>query len=211
MSVLTSVGIRTRIFSEEDSHKRLTVTPLLEPKEQIQGGSLDIRLGNHFLTFERGRLGLIDPISRASNKEAPATERKQYVPLTQSFIIHPNQFVLGCSLEYFGLPNDLIGNVVGRSSWGRLGLVIATASVVHAGYRGVITLELTNLGEVPVSVYPGWTIAQIIFQEMLQTQGEEGESDITSYSLAVRPEASKLSPPSRLLKLIKAAKDQSEA
>lgn len=211
VSVLTSAAIRDRIFSENNSQKRLTVTPLLEPEEQIQGGSLDIRLGNHFLLFERGNQGLIDPIYQTGINEVRATERKQYIPLTQYLVIHPNQFVLGCSLEYFGLPNDLLGNVVGRSSWGRLGLVIATASAIHAGYRGIITLELTNLGEVPIAVYPSWPIAQIFFSEVLQTQDEEGESDITPYSLSVRPEASKLSPPSRLLKLIEAAKDQSEA
>lgn len=200
MSVLTSAEITNRIFSEKNSCKRLTVTPLLEPKDQIRGGSLDIRLGNHFLVFERGKLGYVDPMHPATT-----TERKQYVPLGQYFVVHPNQFVLGCSLEYLGLPNDLVGYVVGRSSWGRLGLVTATAFGVHAGYRGVITLELTNLGEVPVYIYPGWAIAQIFFHEVIATEGNGGESDITSYLLSVRPEASKLSPPPRLLKLTKAA------
>lgn len=202
MSVLTSSDIHNRILHEKDPRRRLTVTPLLEPEEQICGGSLDIRLGNHFLIFERGKLGEINPIQLSNVNEVPETERKLYVPLTKSLVIHPDQFVLGCSLEYLGLPNDLVGYVVGRSSWGRLGLVIATAFAVHAGYRGIITLELTNLGEVPVRVYPGWAIAQIFFHEVSETEGTTGESDITPYSLSVRPEASKLLPPKRLLELI---------
>lgn len=205
MSVLTSAEITRRIFSEKNPRKRLTVTPLLEPKDQIQGGSVDIRLGNHFLVFERGKVGYVDPMHQA-DREAPTTERRQYVPLGQHFVVHPNQFVLGCSLEYLGLPNNLVGYVVGRSSWGRLGLVTATAFGVHARYRGVITLELTNLGEVPVYIYPGWAIAQIFFHEVLTTEGDGGEPDITSYLLSVRPEPSKLSPPIRLLKLNKEAK-----
>ncbi len=210
MSVLTSAEIKNRILLEKDPHKRLTVTPLLEPKEQIQGGSLDIRLGNHFLLFERGKLGYVNPIHLA-DREASTTERKQYVPLGQYLVVHPNQFVLGCSLEYLGLPNNLIGYVLGRSSWGRLGLVTATAFGIHAGYRGVLTLELANLGEVPVYIYPGWAIAQIFFHEVLPTEGDGGESDITPYLLSVRPEPSKLSPPVRLLKFIEAAEDQSNA
>lgn len=211
MSILTSADIKKRIFCEKEPRRRLTVTPLLELEEQIKGGSLDIRLGNHFLVFERGRLGTVDPMHPATSKETPPTERKEYIPLTKYLIVHPNQFVLGCSLEYFGLPNDLVGYVIGRSSWGRLGLVIATAFAVHAGYRGVITLELTNLGEVPVLVYPGWAIAQMFFHEVCDTKGVGGESDITPYILSVRPEASRLTIPIRLQKLIESAESQSEA
>lgn len=208
MSILKSADIKNRILNEKRPSKRLTVTPLLEPEEQIHGGSLDIRLGNHFLILERGMLGQIDPMNQTNVMEEPGTERKLYIPLTKSLVIHPDQFVLGCSLEYLGLPNDLVGYVVGRSSWGRLGLVIATAFGVHAGYKGVITLEITNLGEVPVCVYPGWPIAQMFFHEVLQTEGADEETDITPYLLSVRPESSRLIPPKSLQNLWKQTKDQ---
>jgi dCTP deaminase len=202
VSVLTSAHIKDLIFNERNTKRRLTVTPLLDPEEQIQGGSLDIRLGNHFLVYERGKLGLVDPANGANQKETYGTERREYVQLGKSFIVHPAQFVLGCSLEYFGLPYHVVGYVVGRSSWGRLGLVIATAFGVHAGYRGVITLELTNLGEVPVRIYPGWPIAQIFFHEVKQDEDAAIETDLTPYSLSVRPEPSTLSVPTCLRELI---------
>lgn len=68
-------------------------------------------------------------------------------------------------MEYIKLPNDILGYIIGRSSWGRLGLVIATATLIHPGFAGVITFELTNLGDVPIALYPGIRIAQLSFHK----------------------------------------------
>ncbi|HLM61071.1 MAG TPA: hypothetical protein VK308_09720, partial [Pyrinomonadaceae bacterium] len=75
--------------------------------------------------------------------------------------LHPHQFVLAATLEYVSVPYDYYALVLGRSSWGRLGLNIATATTVHAGYRGCITLELRNLGETPLPLKVGLRIAQL--------------------------------------------------
>jgi len=99
------------------------------------------------------------------------------------------------------LPRDLAAFVVGRSSWGRLGLVVATAIGVHPGYRGIITLELTNLGEVPILLYPGWPIAQVFFQTLLADPNcsvAGCDLDNSRYSLAVKPEMSRLVEPEDL-------------
>jgi dCTP deaminase len=88
------------------------------------------------------------------------------VPLGDAVTIHPHQFILGVTLEYIRLPSDLMAYVVGRSSFGRLGLIIATAIGVHPHFFGALTLELRNLGEAPVRLYPGQTIAQLFFHEL---------------------------------------------
>jgi len=80
-------------------------------------------------------------------------------------MLHPNQFIIGSTLEYIKLPNDVFAHIIGRSSWGRLGLIIATATLIHPGFAGVVTLELTNVGEVPISLFPGLRIAQISFHK----------------------------------------------
>jgi dCTP deaminase len=89
-----------------------------------------------------------------------------YVPLGDAVTIHPHQLILALTLEYIRLPSDLMAYVVGRSSFGRLGLIIATAIGVHPHFFGPLTLELRNLGEVPVRLYPGQTIAQLFFHEL---------------------------------------------
>ncbi|GAH46269.1 unnamed protein product, partial [marine sediment metagenome] len=92
-----------------------------------------------------------------------------YVPLGNDFILHPNQFVLGITLEWIHFPKDLAGYVIGRSSWGRQGLIIATATGVHPGFSGCLVLELSNSGEVPIHIYPGLRIAQL-FVHRLETE-----------------------------------------
>src|SRR5439155_26160938 len=98
------------------------------------------------------------------------------ISLHDQFIIHPGQLVLGATLEYLSLPKTVAASVEGRSSWGRLGLIIATACSVAPGFKGCITLELVNDGEVPLVLYPGVRIAQLIFHRTLKSASyREGE------------------------------------
>ena len=87
-------------------------------------------------------------------------------PTCEPFILHPRAFVLAVTLEWMRLPNDIAGSVVGRSSWGRHGLIIATATGVHPSFTGCLTLELTNVGEVPITIKPGTTICQIFLHRV---------------------------------------------
>ncbi len=90
------------------------------------------------------------------------------VPIGKPLWLHPGQFVLGATLEYLRFPDDLAADVVGRSSWGRLGLLVATAVLVQPGYRGTLTLELVNHGDGPIALYPGSRIAQLVVSPVLE-------------------------------------------
>lgn len=137
------------------------VTPTISPKSQYGQNSVDLRLGCSFLVSIPSRYTHIDP---APGKDAlPLKNYYQeiHVPISSEFVLHPHQFVLAGVLEYVCLPHDYYGLVLGRSTWGRLGLNIATATTVQAGYRGCLTLELRNLGESPLPLKVGVRIAQL--------------------------------------------------
>ena len=142
MSVLGNKRIRT-LLSDVDISQRLIVTPLLMDT-QIGEASIDIRLGNDFIITRRGNLSSIDPATSSIKEHRYQT--KHYTNLKQRFYLHPNELVLAGTLEYFKLPINVAGFVTSRSSWGRAGLVIATATAVHPGFTGTITLDLINRG-----------------------------------------------------------------
>lgn len=144
-------------LASPDPDKRLYVTPLLDRATQIGPGSIDLRLGSEFIEVSRRQEGVIDPVRTTT---VPKTESYD-VPLGESLILHPGHFMLGATLEFLRLPSNFAGQVLGRSSWGRLGLVVATAVTVQPGFRGCLTLELQNLGSVPMRLYPGLRIAQL--------------------------------------------------
>ena len=142
---------------------RLVITPLLDADNQIGETSVDVRLGNEFiLTRKRtfSSLNLRQPVE--IKNEITKYQERIRIELRREFILHPNQLVLGSTLEYIRLPADIGCYVIGRSSWGRVGLVIATATAVAPNFKGAITLELVNLGEVPLILYPGIRIAQLV-------------------------------------------------
>lgn len=151
-----------KLLTHEDLEQRLIVTPLMT-KSQVGPASLDIRLGNDFIITRRGNLACIDPAK--NDLRSHRYQTKHCINFKQPFYLHPNELVLAATLEYFRLPLSVAATVTSRSSWGRAGLVIATATAVHPGYSGVITLELVNLGEVPLVLYPGLPVAQILFAD----------------------------------------------
>jgi len=176
MAILTCQEIRKRIYATSNSTHRLVVTPLLEPESQLDQGSssLDIRLGTHFLQQRCTDIGTVEPGGVKSEREVGVSVVRSVKPFGGVFHLHPNQFVLGGSFEYFKMPIDLSAYVVGRSTWGRLGLVVATAIGIHPLFRGIIALELTNLGEVPIVLRPGRTIAQVFFHTVEGKAGSQG-------------------------------------
>lgn len=161
MGVLTKNEIWAEMRRSVDP---LVITPLLEEK-QIGWSSVDVRLGHEFIVLRRAAVDHIDPTDGQRWKvDQHKSQHKIRIALRKGFVLHPGQLVLGASLEYLAIPSDLAGSVEGRSSWGRLGLIVATAAPIAPGFKGCITLELVNDGEVPIVLYPGVRIAQILFQ-----------------------------------------------
>ncbi|RRQ21966.1 dCTP deaminase [Thiohalobacter thiocyanaticus] len=149
------------LLDREAMEERLIITPLLNRDLQVNEASVDIRLGNDFIVTRRGNLAKLDPASQDVREHRYQT--KHFVNFKECFYLHPQELVLAGTLEHFRLPVDVAATVTSRSKWGRAGLVIATATAVHPGFCGTITLELLNLGEVPLVLYPGTSVAQIVF------------------------------------------------
>lgn len=184
------------ILSDGDIRRRLTdgdlvVEPLADPELQIQPASIDLRLGREFLEFQRTNIPCIHP---DSEQEVGEYVEETYVEEGDEFILHPGDFVLGTTKERIEIPADLLGTVQGRSSLGRLAIVIhATAGIIDPGYRGQITLELSNLGTAPVALNPGMRISQVIFRELKSPAEEPYGSDRGSkYQDQSGPQASRI-------------------
>ncbi|MBI6545367.1 MAG: dCTP deaminase [Cyanobacteria bacterium NC_groundwater_1444_Ag_S-0.65um_54_12] len=150
-------------LTHPDTNKRIIITPIINPGEQFGPTSVDIRIGTDFKTLDVANVSLLDPTGDELGSTLPRMRRYQ-VPPDRAFILHPGEFALGASLEFIRVPADISVRVEGRSSWGRLGLLVhATAGFVDPGFSGSITFELHNVGRVPMALYPGVRIAQLCF------------------------------------------------
>jgi dCTP deaminase len=140
------------------------VMPLLEAG-QVGPASIDVRLGTQFQFFDRvGMPGL--QAGKDFEDDVERSRRTITVEFGEPLWLHPGQFVLGSTLEFLRLPAHLGAYVVGRSSWGRIGLLVATAIMLQPGWGGNLTLELTNQGESPIALYAGAAIAQLAVHSM---------------------------------------------
>ncbi len=134
---------------------RLVVDPW-DP-DMVQPASIDLRLGDSFRVFSNHRITAID-----LREVPPNLTEEVVIEPDEPFVIHPGEFCLGRTLERVELPDDLVARVEGKSSLGRLGLIVhATAGFVDPGWRGTLTLELNNLTRVPIKLYTGLPIAQL--------------------------------------------------
>lgn len=152
------------IIFNPDITKRIIITPLIN-KKHIKSGVVDLRLGTEFILAKKTKYSDLDPKEGELSKRIKSYQEKVIIRFKDHLVLHPNQFILGCTLEYIKLPKNVMGYIIGRSSWGRIGLIIATAILINPGFAGVITLELTNVGDVPLILYPGLRIAQITFHK----------------------------------------------
>ncbi len=130
--------------------------------EQIQPASVDVRLDKEFLVFRNHTSEVIDPFNKREDLMEKVT-----VDDGDAFVLHPGEFVLGSTLEVVGLPDDLVARVEGKSSLGRLGLLIhATAGFVDPMFKGQVTLELSNVATLPIKLWPGMRIGQFSFHKI---------------------------------------------
>jgi dCTP deaminase len=147
----------------KNPRERLVISPVLDIEKQLKPGSasVDVRLGQRFHVPLRTKLSQLDRLSPTHQRDFQRFKEETFVPLGDHFVLHPRQFVLGETLEWVHLPEGIAAYVIGRSTWGRDGLIIATAIGVHPNFSGILTLEIANIGEIPVYLYPGLTIAQL--------------------------------------------------
>lgn len=158
------------ILSDKDIKKalrngRIKIKPKPNFKIQLGACSLDLRLGSVFRVFEHSKIPYIDPLDEKKNGEN--TTRQVKVKKGEAFIIQPGDFVLAATREYLEIGDDLIGRLEGRSSLGRVGVIVhSTAAVFDPGWRGRVVMELGNLGRIPVVLHPGMRICDIHFEEV---------------------------------------------
>lgn len=155
MTALSDATIRSLV-----DEGRIRIDPY-DPAN-VQPSSVDVRLGDSFRVFHNHRVSAID----LRNPPQNLTEEVR-VDEGEPFVIHPGEFCLGRTLEWVELPDDIVSRVEGKSSLGRLGLIVhATAGFVDPGWKGTLTLELNNLTRVPIKLYPGLLIAQLSFMAL---------------------------------------------
>ena len=155
-----------RTLREQIEAGRIVIDPLDD--SLIQPSSIDVRISNLFRVFRNHTRGVLDV-------KEDLTDLTELVTMAvddegvgdEPFMLHPGEFVLGSTLERVAVPHDLVGRVEGKSSLGRLGLLIhSTAGFIDAGFDGHITLELANVASLPITLYPGMKIGQISFMRM---------------------------------------------
>jgi dCTP deaminase len=146
------------------SDGRIKINPKPDFSTQLGSCSIDFRLGTKFRVFNHSRIPYIDP---SNPKMADEMMTEVEVKPGDPFILQPGDFVLATSMESFKLPDNLLARLEGRSSLGRLGIVVhSTASVFDPGWDGVVVMELGNLGRMPVALYPGMRICALSFEEL---------------------------------------------
>ena len=155
--MVRAVILSDRSLKDAIATGRITVDPFDE--RLLQPSSIDLRVDRLFRVFRNHTAPVIDVKLDLEN----LTELVE-VPDDGVFMLHPGEFVLGATLERVGLPDDLVGRVEGKSSLGRLGLLIhSTAGFIDPGFDGHITLELSNVANLPITIYPRMKIGQISF------------------------------------------------
>jgi dCTP deaminase len=157
--VLSDVDIKLAL---EAGH--ISVEPAPDLETQMGACSLDLRLGNEFRVFERTRNAFIDPRGQIDWDSFTSVVT---VPDDEPFIMHPQELVLAASVEEICLADDVLGRLEGRSSLGRLGIIVhGTAPLFYPGFRGRAVMELGNIGPMPVALYPGMRICSFTFEKL---------------------------------------------
>ncbi|MDD3646217.1 MAG: dCTP deaminase [Candidatus Gracilibacteria bacterium] len=158
--------------------------------EQIGPASLDFRLGNTFKIYRKSRKTVID------SRNGFDPEHIETITLIdgEKFVLHPGDFVLGVTLEKIKIPYDLVARCEGRSSIGRLGVIIhSTAGFIDPGFEGTITLEMTNINELPVALYTGMRIGQFAFETIEgKVENTYDKRKGSKYMYQVLPEESRI-------------------
>jgi dCTP deaminase len=183
--VLSDVDIRRYLASG-----KIKISPDLPP-EQFGSCSVDFRLGNEFNVFEHSRHAFID---LREKRGIEGLMRPVMVEHGEPFILQPREFVLAITEEVLELDDDVLGRLEGRSSLGRIGIIVhGTAGLFDPGWSGKATLELSNLGIMPVALYPGMRICSFTFEQLSSPSSVPYRNKVgNKYAGQSRPLASRL-------------------
>lgn len=164
--------IARRIELGPENAERISIVPRPDVAaiRKRGGTSIDLRLGRWFRSFKQSRSShyslWADDLAAGNQQQPQLKTNEHFVPFGSPFILHPGRFVLGVTMEWLTLPSSISGYVTGKSSLGRHGLVIETAAGLHPNFSGCLTLELANVGEVPLAISPGMEICQIFLHSV---------------------------------------------
>mgnify|MGYP006268112571 CR=1 FL=1 len=174
----------------ELEHGSLVVSPL-DIDRQVQPASIDIKLGQDIIEFDRTGISCIHP---DSEEEIDQYTTEKTIDEDGELILHPGDFILGSTKEWIEVPNHLVARIEGRSSLGRLAIIVhATAGWIDTGYKGRVTLELSNLGAAPVALTPGMRIGQMVVLELKsECTRPYGSGRDSKYQNQRGPEASQI-------------------
>jgi len=183
--VLSDIDIKNYI-----QQGKIKISPAL-PSEQFGSCSVDFRLGSEFSVFEHSRHAYIDLRDKTAIQDLM---RPISVPAGEPFIMQPGEFALAITEEVLELDDDVLGRLEGRSSLGRIGIIVhGTAGLFDPGWVGKATLELSNLGRMPVALYPGMRICSFTFEQLSTRVAVPYRKKVgNKYAGQERPLASKL-------------------
>jgi len=194
MPVVHRSEIERRLVLPVHHAESLVITPLLQKSEVLGKGSdtdaVDLRLGTFFLLPQVPP----QPFFFPSRTLAKSTHFRVHVPLGSYLVVPAHQTVLGSTLEFVKLPYDLAGQILTKSSIARTFMVIETAPWIHPEYRGVLTLEIANVSNTPLLLYPGRLIGQLILMR-LSPRGKPRRKIAGTYLAPVYPEAPRFKDP----------------
>jgi len=160
--VLSSKQVRRRMELDVKDQSSLIITPLLQQKDAVDLDSVDLRLGSYFILPQVTP----EPAVLPSKRFAGRSQLKVHVPLGKYLVVPAHQTVLGATMEFIKLPYDVSGQILTKSSIARTFMVIETAPWIHPYYRGCLTLEIANVSNSPLLLYPGRLIGQLILMEI---------------------------------------------
>lgn len=178
MTVLSDKELKQLI--EEDNAVHVQEGPEIDQDLQLGPSSLDLRLGYEFGVLNTRKIEMVD--TREMEKYGDYIMKEEH-SAEEGVVVHPGEFILGSTLETVDVPNDLVARVEGRSSYGRLGIIVhATAGYIDPGFKGDITLEIQNLGNAPVKLYPEDRVCQLVFETMTsEAERAYGEKTDSKY------------------------------
>lgn len=196
MAVLSREQILARLNKPITEPESLVISPLLQATKAFDTDSVDLRLGTHFLLPRVPPRPYFYPGSEASKHG----HQRLHVPLGRYLVVPAHETVLGATVEFIKLPNDVSGQILTKSSVARMFVVIETAPWIHPGYRGCLTLEIANVSNTPLLLYPGRLVAQLILFDVPDAKSPKKQSG--TYMGPVYPEAPKFKEPTQELETL---------